>query len=129
MTSEQITLLNKARQSLQAARLLVDNGFYEFAVSRAYYTMFYLAEMLLLGKGLAFSKHSAVISAFGKNFIKTRIIPKEFHSYLIEGYNSRKIGDYDIRYTIDEMEAIEQIERAEEFYKFAERLMGGDNSS
>ena len=53
-----------------AAQLLNDQGFHDFATSRAYYAMFYVAEALLLGEGLTFSKHSAVIAAFGKSFVK-----------------------------------------------------------
>lgn len=57
MTAEQAALLRKAETSLQAAQLLAAEGFYEIAVSRAYYTMFYVAQALLLGEGLAFSEH------------------------------------------------------------------------
>jgi len=60
LTPEQQALVQKARDSLKAARLLHANGQHGFAASRAYYTMFYLAEALLLREGLAFSKHGAV---------------------------------------------------------------------
>jgi uncharacterized protein (UPF0332 family) len=36
MTPEQQALLDKAKRSLEAAQSLVQKGFYEFAVSRAY---------------------------------------------------------------------------------------------
>lgn len=39
MTSEQAALLTKASSSLRAARLLFEQKFCDFAVSRAYYTM------------------------------------------------------------------------------------------
>ena len=64
MTSDQAALLRKAHTSLRAARLLAKDQLYDFAVSRAYYTMFYMAEALLLGQGLSYSKHSAVLAAF-----------------------------------------------------------------
>ncbi|MEL6882457.1 MAG: HEPN domain-containing protein, partial [Cyanobacteria bacterium J06607_10] len=44
MTSEQQFLLEKAQRSLSAAEQLLQKGFYEFSVSRAYYSMFYVAE-------------------------------------------------------------------------------------
>jgi uncharacterized protein (UPF0332 family) len=44
--------------------------------------MFYVAQAFLLGDGLAFSKHSAVISAFGQHFTKTGRAPADFHRYL-----------------------------------------------
>ncbi|MEW6378168.1 MAG: HEPN domain-containing protein [bacterium] len=55
MTVEQTALLQKSQESLRAARLLAEQGFYDFAVSRAYYAMFYVAEAFLLGEGLAYS--------------------------------------------------------------------------
>lgn len=124
MTAEQASLLQKAQKSLQAARLLADQGFYDFAVSRAYYAMFYIAEAFLLGEGLAFSKHSAVISAFGERFAKSGRVPQEFHRYLIEGESSRNVGDYDIKPGFSESEAAEQIEHTEKFLELAKYQIG-----
>ncbi|MEQ8225686.1 MAG: HEPN domain-containing protein [Candidatus Eremiobacterota bacterium] len=66
MSKEQIELLNEARKSLSAAKLLLDGGYTGYAASRAYYAMFYIAEAFLEGEGMSFSKHSAVIANFGK---------------------------------------------------------------
>jgi len=89
MTLEQAALLKKAKDSLDASRLLVERAFYDFAVSRAYYSMFYIAEAFLFGEGLSFSKHSAVIAAFGQHFIRTGRVSQGCHRYLIEGEDSR----------------------------------------
>ena len=70
MSKEQKLLLKKAQRSLQGAELLIDNGFFELAVSRAYYAMFDIASAFVLGNDLSFSSHSAVISAFGRYFAK-----------------------------------------------------------
>src|SRR3990172_8082988 len=94
MTSEQETLHLRAKESLAAAELLHQSGYYGFAASRAYYAMFYMAEALLLGKNLAFSKHSAVIAAFGKHFVKKGIVSPEYHRYLISSLELRHAGDY-----------------------------------
>lgn len=123
MTPDQSLLIEKAKASVHAARLLADDGLYDFAVSRAYYAMFYVAQAFLLGEGLTFSKHSAVISAFGKHLIKNKHIPTKFHRYLIDGEDSRKIGDYDIRLGLSNDEAQMQIDRAEEFLALAEQLI------
>jgi uncharacterized protein (UPF0332 family) len=65
MTPEILALLDKARASHRAAVLLSQQGYPDFAASRAYYAMFYTAEALLLGRGLSFSSHAAAIAAFG----------------------------------------------------------------
>ena len=76
-------LIEKAERSLKAAKDLFSEEYYDFAISRAYYTMFYCAQALIFTKNLSFSKHSALISAFGKEFIKTGIFPKNFRNTLL----------------------------------------------
>jgi uncharacterized protein (UPF0332 family) len=63
MTPAQQALILKAQRSIEAAQGLIQQGFYDFAVSRTYYAMFYVAEALLDREGLSFSSHTAVISA------------------------------------------------------------------
>ena len=123
MTADQRELLEKARESIAAARLLLEAGYAGFAASRAYYAMFYAAEALLEGKGLSFSKHSAVIAAFGKEFAKPGAVPIHFHKYLTEAYELRHTGDYAAPGAVPRERAAEQIERAEEFVAAAEGLI------
>lgn len=122
MTPEQQGLPLKARDSLEAARLLHSHGQHGFAAARAYYTMFYLAETFLLGEGLAFSSHAAVHAAFGRHFAKTGRVPSEFHRYLSRGMVTRHTADYAIQ-PVSEEEAAEQIARAEKFLAAAEQLL------
>ena len=124
MTDAQLDLLALARDSVLAARLLLANGYPSFAASRAYYAMFYIAEAFLEGKALAFSKHSAAIAAFGKEFAKTGLVPAEFHRYLVDGEDLRHVADYGPRKSVDPERAQRQIERAEAFLRFAEESIG-----
>jgi uncharacterized protein (UPF0332 family) len=124
MTPEQQALLNKAHDSVRAASLLSDAGLYDFAVSRAYYAMFYVAEAFLLGVGLAFSRHAGVIAAFGEHCAKTGMVPVELHRYLIEGQDKRNIGDYQIGPGLTDTQATEQITRAEQFLHVAHCRLG-----
>ncbi|MEG3435823.1 HEPN domain-containing protein [Pannus brasiliensis CCIBt3594] len=70
MTPEQQNLIEKAKQSLEAAKVLQTNRFADYATSRAYYSMFYAVEALLLTKNLSFSSHQAVIAALGREFAR-----------------------------------------------------------
>jgi uncharacterized protein (UPF0332 family) len=124
MTEDQKELLAKSRSSLSAARLLLLGGYPDFAASRAYYAMFYVAEALLEGEGVAYSKHSAVIAAFGKYFAATGKIPVEFHRYLIEAQEVRHAGDYGETHAVTADQARDVIARAEEFLNLSERLIG-----
>ena len=73
----------------------MERGDYDFAISRAYYCMFYCAEALLLSKDLKFSKHSAVISFFGREFIKSGLLSEQLYGHLLKGFRERQIGDYE----------------------------------
>ena len=60
MTEHQADRLAKARESIEAAGVLLREGFAGFSASRSYYAMFYTAEAILLRQDLAFSSHAAV---------------------------------------------------------------------
>ena len=89
----------------------------------SYYAIFYVAEAFLLGIGLSFSRHAGVIAAFGERFAKTGIVPVELHRYLIEGQEKRNVGDYQIGPGLTDIQAAEQIARAEQFLNLAQRLL------
>ncbi len=120
MTPQQMRLLEKAHKSLEAARLLSASNLYSFAISRAYYVMFYVAKAMLLSLGMATSKHSGVIALFGQHFGKTGRVATEYHRYLSEGHNKRTISDYDDEVEMTEAEADLQIERAAKFLAMGE---------
>jgi uncharacterized protein (UPF0332 family) len=124
MTEDQLELLLKARQSLAAARLLLNNGFPDYAASRAYYAMFYIAEAFLEGEGLSFSSHAAVIASFGREFARTNRVPTEFHRFLIEVQDLRNTGDYGQLNAVGENQAAEQLTRVEQFLELAEQQIG-----
>lgn len=124
MTANLSAFIDKAKESLAASKLLADNGLYDFAGSRAYYTMFYVAEAFLWQKGLSFSSHSAVISAFGREIAKPGIVPVEYHRYLIDAQNKRTQGDYsidDTNLSSDEVQIL--ICQSEQFIELAEQAL------
>ena len=58
MNAEVARLLAKAASSRRAAALLASQDYLDFAASRAYYALFYVAEALLLAEGHTFSSHA-----------------------------------------------------------------------
>lgn len=124
MTPDQLNLLLKARQSLWAARFILGGEYPDYAASRAYYAMFYIAEAFLEGEGLSFSKHSAVISAFGREFARTGRVPVKFHQFLIRSQELRNAGDYGEMNAVTANQAADSIAQAEEFLELAQNLIG-----
>jgi uncharacterized protein (UPF0332 family) len=119
MTPEQQALLDKAERSLEAAQSLIEQGFYEFAASRAYYAMFYVAEALLDRQGLSFASHAAVISAFGQHLARPGIVPTEFHRQLIDAQAQRTRADYDPNPDLSQADAERLVNQAQGFLSFA----------
>ncbi len=128
MTPEQEALLQKAQESYGAAQLLAAQNFHDFAVSRAYYTMFYVAQIFLLSKDLRFAKHSAVIAAFGQHFAHSGQVPVAFHRDLIKAEDKRKISDYNFGYAANKAEAQEQLRQAQQFLQLAKDHFGSSSA-
>jgi len=116
-------LLDKALDTIESAELLLDHGKTDVAAGRAYYALFYIAEALLNEKGLQFSAHGDVIGAYGKEFSKTKLLDQKFHRWLIEGFDTRLIGDYHVDTKI-EMDAVaNMINQAREFFEAAQKYL------
>ena len=119
MTDAQAGYLRKAEASVDAAKLLAREGMHDFAVSRAYYAMFYVAQAFLAGEGLSFSKHSAVHAAFGQRFARTGLVPSEMHRYLLDAADARTVGDYDVGPAMTAEDSTRHVSHAEEFIEAA----------
>lgn len=126
MTPEQQALLNKAQRSLEAAQNLIEQEFYDFAVSRAYYAMFYVAEALLAQEGLSFSSHAAVISAFGQYLARSGKVPNELHRQLIDAQAQRTRADYDLAPDLSRQDAEKLISQAQTFLTIARQNLDAD---
>lgn len=120
MTAGIEALVIKARRSLAVAQRLVEQGDYDFGVSRASYAMFYLATAMLASRRKAFSKHSGVIAGFGQQFVLTGQFPSEHHAALHEAFELRGVADYRVEPTITEAEARALLDRAARFISDAE---------
>ncbi|MEW6558472.1 MAG: HEPN domain-containing protein [Elusimicrobiota bacterium] len=124
MNNEDVNLLlKKAEEDIKAADSLLQLGHYRISVSRSYYAMFYIAEGLLLTKGLSYSSHYAVILFFNKEFIKTGIFDKKYYNWLEKAFKLRQNGDYDTEPIITEEQSIDLIQNAKEFLEAAKKYL------
>ncbi|MDR1800307.1 MAG: HEPN domain-containing protein [Lachnospiraceae bacterium] len=76
--------LNNAKERLESSKILLDNNQYLDSKGRSYYAMFSAVRALLATEEIDFSKHSAVIAHFQKDYIKTGKLQKENDSVLSE---------------------------------------------
>jgi uncharacterized protein len=115
--------LERAKYAIEAAGKLLSDGYNDFAVSRAYYAVFYAATALLLNEGMEFSKHSGVIAAIHKRFIKTGKLKKQFGKDLNWLFELRNIGDYGVTIHVPQQEAARAIEAAHRFVQTIQSIL------
>jgi uncharacterized protein (UPF0332 family) len=116
-------ILEKASRSVEAAERLTKYGGAEFAVGRAYYAMFYCAQALLHEKELQFRKHTGVHRAFSQHFVKSGLIDKKYHRWLVAAFGKRITGDYGIESDLTAEDAEVLINQAHEFLKAATEFL------
>ncbi|MEW5767196.1 MAG: HEPN domain-containing protein [bacterium] len=107
--------MNKAAEKLAAAKSLAKEGFFDDAISRAYYSMFHAAAAVLLTEGITVNSHSALKSMFGLHIVKTGKLDKHFGKMLNKIKDERENGDYDIFTFFEDEDAKKDIKEAENF--------------
>jgi uncharacterized protein (UPF0332 family) len=115
--------LRKAQRSLRASAELLAKGYYEDSCSKSYYATFYATQALLKENGINVVKHSAVVSKFGEQFIKTGKIESHFHRHIIDAKQKREIADYDVFLSINRQTAEERLSGAKAFLKEIKRYL------
>ncbi len=116
-------LIEIAKRNLSEMRAMFESRHYYGTVNRAYYAMFQAVSALLLLDGLRFKKHMSLISAFGRHYAKTDVVPREYHQLLSKAYETRNKADYDVDMVIDHELAGLYCQKAEEFVAFIEQEM------
>jgi hypothetical protein len=98
MTAETRTLiayrLQRARESLDEASLLLERNHINTFVNRVYYACFYSVTALLLTCDLSSAKHSGVRSLFHQHFVKNGLIAIELGQTFDKFFDNRQKGDY-----------------------------------
>ena len=89
-------VLGRARQELQAARLLAEAGFAPQAMSRAYYAAFYAAEAALMEIGETRPKHSGVVAAFAQRIVRDQDLDPGVGRLLRSLFDRRGQADYGV---------------------------------
>lgn len=94
--------LQKSTQSIKEAKLLMENGLNDTAMSRLYYAAFYAINALLAINGFNPKTHSGTKSIFNKEFILTGKIDRRFSDFYSFLMAKRFEADYDDFVFIDE---------------------------
>ncbi|MCX6278485.1 MAG: HEPN domain-containing protein [Bacteroidetes bacterium] len=93
--------IETAHKTVDAARLLSENGFWNSAVNRLYYALFYAVNALLVSNQIYSQSHSGMKSQFSLHFIKSGKLDKKYGKLLSQLYDWRQKGDYEILFDYD----------------------------
>lgn len=123
MPDEEIyQLLAQAELRLEAAQYLLMNKYYDDAVSRAYYSMYFAATALLLAKNIQVKTHRGLVARFGQEFVERGFMEKHFGRILRIAMELRSEADYSISREISKEEAAVTVDDAEKFLTKAKEV-------
>lgn len=87
------------------------------SINRSYYAIFTTTRALLAENEIDFKKHSAVISYFRQNYIKTGIFEVTLSKYIGDAFKFRNDCDYEDFVIVSREDAETQYQHAVEFYE------------
>ncbi len=103
------------KETLSAAKYLLNGGYSNDAVSRAYYSMFYATRALLASRDLHPKGHKGLILQFGLEFVKKGFIEETYGRALSHAKERRETVDYNIEAEMTPEETGIIIDDAERF--------------
>ena len=107
--------LETADERLEISQLALENGFFKDSINRSYYAIFSATRALLSEDNVAFKKHSAVISYFRREYIKSGKFDVKFSDYIGGAFEFRNDCDYEDFVVVSRQEAETQYQHAVEF--------------
>jgi uncharacterized protein (UPF0332 family) len=87
--------LQRAKETLHEADILIDEGCYNAAVNRLYYACYYAVIALLVKNHLAAQTHEGVKQMFGLHFVVNGLIDRKYSRFYSQLFNDRISSDYD----------------------------------
>ena len=113
----------KARATLEDARILFSKQRFNSSVNRIYYAMFYEVSSLLLLKDLTSSKHTGTKALFQQYFVKPGEVDKELGKFYSTIFEFRRRSDYEDFVEFAEEEVEIWLDKAENFIKEIEIII------
>lgn len=108
--------MERSKESIQAAEIMLENGMLTSSMNRIYYAMFYAVQALLVLHGVSFSKHGQVKGYFNRELIKTGILPIEMGRLYNKAFEYRQKFDY-VDFAVPDRDLVsEYIEKAKGFH-------------
>jgi uncharacterized protein len=98
--------LDRAKEALEEAVLLLERGYTNTCVNRLYYACFYAVSALLLARGLSSARHSGIRALFHQHIVKPGMVNVPLGQLYDRLFDNRQKGDYAdlVRFAIDDVQ-------------------------
>jgi uncharacterized protein (UPF0332 family) len=114
--------MEKSKEAIKAAEIMLQNDMLTFAMNRVYYSMFYAVQSLLASDGVTFSKHGQIKGYFNRKWINSGKFPKTLGQLYSKAFEYRQKFDYIDFATAERDMVSEYIEKAKEFHNRIDRF-------
>lgn len=115
--------LNRAKEDLSTAILLLENNKIKDSNNRSYYAVFHAIKAVLALEEKDFKRHKDVLAYFNMNYVKTEIFPRNIGKRIKKCSVIREASDYEDFYIAVREEAEEQIETAQILIELIEKYI------
>ena len=105
--------IQTAVETLDTAKLCIDNKHFKDAVNRSYYAAFHAVRAVLAMEKVDFKRHKDVITYFNKNYVATETFDKTVGRMLAQLQLKREKSDYDDFYVVSKEEVDTQYQNAQ----------------
>ena len=119
--------LSLSKETLENAKLCLDNHFYRDCINRSYYVAFYAVKAILAIDCIDFKRHKDAVAYFNKTYVATDIFPREIGKKLGRLKQERETSDYDDFYIASAADATEQYAAAEFIITEVKQYLDGQN--
>ncbi|CAN5730054.1 HEPN domain-containing protein [soil metagenome] len=118
--------IGKAKETLRAAQVLIENNLWNSAVNRLYYACFYAVSALLEHSALTAKTHTGVKSQFFLHFVKAGKISMELGKLYADLFDGRQKGDYNDFYDFEEETVVALFQSSKELLRKIEKFINAD---
>ena len=115
--------LERARETLDEARLLLSAGHGNATVNRLYYACFYAVSALLLADGISTSRHRHLRSVLHRDYVKPGSMGQEMGKHFDLLFDSRQESDYADLVVFETEDIRSWVERTELFIQHVAALI------
>ncbi len=113
--------IDSAYKTFEAAKVLAENNYWNSAVNRLYYSVFYAVNAILVSNEIQTKSHSATKSQFSVYFIKTGKLNKKYGKLLSQLFDWRQRGDYGNVFEYEEKDVMPLFDQVNEMISEIEK--------